>query len=828
MNRPNAFSPSRIALAIALSFMAAAQVAHAAPVGGAVAAGAATISATGATTTVVQTTPSAVLNWLSFGIAAGETVRFVQPGANSVALNRVTGPDPSAIFGTLSSNGKVFLVNPNGILFGAGASVNVGGLVASTLGIADADFMAGKYSFARAGTGSVVNEGSITAGDGGYVALLGAKVRNDGAIFARMGTIALAGGDAITLDMAGDKLLNVIVDKGAVNALVENGGVIRADGGQALLTAHAAGSLLSTVVNNTGVVQARTIENREGRIILLGDMQSGTVNVGGTLDASAPETGRGGFIETSAATVKISPEATITTAAAGGLTGTWLIDPADFTISGAGDITGAALSNSLVSSNVTIQSSQGINGTNGDIFVNDVISWTAVPGTSPTTLTLNAVRDVIVTVGSKITAVDGNIEICCGRDITINAAMSATRGSILLSAGRNLTSASAITVTNGNLTMCAANDVNVSGAITLTNGTSDPLRSLGLQRGLVFSAGNGGTGDGTVKLTGAPGSITVTGANATDAPVNIYYNPSSYATPTDYLASGKFVLTIPDTLHQHMLVFADGGTKEFDGTTSVTLSGLKGSPAGVTLVASPAAQASFDSSAVGTNKQITYSGYTLSGPNAASYALATACCGPAVARSTGTITAAAPPPAPTPAPPAPTPSPAPTPAPTQAPAPTPAPTSAPAPTPAPTSAPAPAPTTAPAPAPTTAPAPAPAPTSAPVPTPAPTSAPAPAPAPTSAPAPTPAPAPTSAPVPVPIVITPVVDDSVPLMQTFFPVPLIPQISTRPLLDVVQPVQPEVAMLVLPEVVAAPVVMVPAPVVQPPYIAPDRPPKPYRN
>ncbi|MES2785201.1 MAG: filamentous hemagglutinin N-terminal domain-containing protein [Pseudomonadota bacterium] len=821
MSRPNTFSRSRIAVAIAVSFMAAAQGTHAAPVGGSVAAGGATISTSGATTTIQQSTPSAVLNWLSFGIAAGETVRFVQPGASSVALNRVLGPDPSSIFGTLSANGKVFLVNPNGVLFGAGASVNVGGLVASTQGIADADFMAGKYSFSGAGRGAVVNEGSISASDGGYVALLGARVRNDGAIFARMGTIALVGGDAVTLDMAGDRLLNVIVDKGTVNALVENGGVIRADGGQALLTTHGAGNLLSTVVNNTGVIQARTIENREGRIILLGDMQSGTTHVAGTLDASAPVTGHGGFIETSAATVKISPAARITTAAAAGSTGTWLIDPADFTIGAAGDITGAALSTSLVSNNVTIESAQGRSGTNGDIFVNDVISWTAVPGTRPTTLTMNAVRDVIVRSGSSITAVDGNIVICCGRDISINAAMSVTRGSILLSAGRNINSSAAITATNGNITMCAANDVNVSGAITLTNGASDSQRSLGLERGLVFSAGTGGTGSGTVNLNGAPGSITVTGANATDAPVNIYYNPTSYATPTDYLGTGKFVLSIPGTLHQHMLVFAEG-TKAFDGSTSVTLAGLKGSPAGVTLVASPGAQASFDSSTVGTNKQITYSGYTLSGPNADRYALATACCGPAVARSTGTITAAAPAPAPTPAPPAPTPapSPAPTPAPTQPPAPAPTSPPAPAPTPAPTSAPAPAPTSPPAPAPT------PAPTSAPAPAPTSPPAPAPTPAPTSAPAP----APTSAPAPIPVpIIPPVVDNSVPVIQTFFPIPVVPVVSSKLLLKVVPPAQPELAMLVVPEVVVpAPVVLVPAPVVQPPYVAPEMPPKPYRN
>ena len=150
------------------------------------------------------------------------------------------------------------------------------------------------------------------------MALLGANVSNEGVISARLGTVALAAGNAITLDVAGDGLLNVTVNQGAVNALVQNGGLIQADGGQVLLTAQAAGNLLQSAVNNTGVIQAQTIENHNGTIKLLGDMQSGTVNVGGTLDASAPNGGNGGFIETSAAHVKLADNAIVTTRAAQG------------------------------------------------------------------------------------------------------------------------------------------------------------------------------------------------------------------------------------------------------------------------------------------------------------------------------------------------------------------------------------------------------------------------------------------------------------------------------------------------------------------------------
>src|SRR5450830_264036 len=326
--------------------------AYALPVGGVVAAGGASISSGAGSTTITQSTQNAAINWQSFNIGQTEAVRFVQPSISSVALNRVLGSDPSSILGTLSANGKVFLVNPNGILFGKGASVNVGGLVASTLNITDSDFMAGSYKFSGSGSGTVLNQGTINA-DGGYVALLGANVGNDGIISAKLGTVALAAGNAVTLDVAGDGLLNVTVNQGAVNALVQNGGLIQADGGQVLLTAQAAGSLLQSAVNNTGVIQAQTLENHNGTIKLMGDMQSGTVNVGGRLDASAPNGGDGGFIETSAARVKVADSAIVTTQSAQGKTGTWLIDPQDFTIAApsvGSDIAGTTLSAQLVSS----------------------------------------------------------------------------------------------------------------------------------------------------------------------------------------------------------------------------------------------------------------------------------------------------------------------------------------------------------------------------------------------------------------------------------------------------------------------------------------------
>lgn len=635
----------RLAGLVMLGVAASSAHAQTLPTNGSVTSGAATISTGGQTLTINQTSQQAAINWQSFSIGADNAVVFVQPNSNSVALNRVLGPDPSMILGSLQANGKVFLVNPNGVLFGQGASVNVGGLVASTLGLSDADFLAGDYAFTGSG-GSVVNQGAINA-DGGYVALLGASVSNQGTIQANLGTIALASGEAITLDVAGDGLLNLAIDKGAVNALVENGGLLRANGGQVLMTAQAAGSLLRTVVNNSGIIEARTLQNRQGAIYLLGDMQSGTMSVSGVLDASAPDGGNGGFVETSAARVDILEGAKITTAAPFGVTGTWLIDPADFIVGDGGNISGTTLSAQLVTSSVvisTIPAEGDTTGGNGDIIVNDAIAWTA--SGDPTTLTMNAFRDVVI--NAPISATKGNIVACCGRDVLVNAALTTVNGSILLDAGRDVRVFHAITTTDGNIALCAGHDVQIDAAVTLTRGSTIPAESLGLPVGLTLIAGAAGTGPGVGGGTiifaplAPPTTVTV-------APVRINYNPVSYAAPTDF--SINFVLTEGAALTQRMLLFP-AGDKIFDGTNDVVLSGfntnaVSGEPAGVTLVAGPDATATFDSSAVGSQVGITYSGYSLTGANADQYALAGSCC-TAGNRTTGSITAADTPPVVTP------------------------------------------------------------------------------------------------------------------------------------------------------------------------------------
>jgi filamentous hemagglutinin family protein len=380
--------------------------AQAGPNGGQVSAGAGTIAQAGTTTTINQSSQNLAINWQGFSIAANEAVRFNQPNASAVALNRVIGQNPSQILGALSANGQVFVVNPNGVLFGATAQVNVGGLVASTLGLSDADLMANRYTFngiTGLPNGSVVNQGAITAAQGGYIALLAPEVRNEGVISANLGTALLAAGNKVTVNLNNGSLLSYAIDQGAINALADNKQLIQADGGQVFMGAKAANALTTAVVNNTGVLQARTAQNVGGVIKLMGDMETGTVNVGGTLDASAPAGGNGGFVETSAAHVKIANGVKVTTLASNGLNGTWLIDPVDFTIAATGgDMTGAAATTALTTGNLFILSSQGtVGGTAGDINVNDAVSWStnSLVLTAQNNININAVMTATGTAG---------------------------------------------------------------------------------------------------------------------------------------------------------------------------------------------------------------------------------------------------------------------------------------------------------------------------------------------------------------------------------------------------------------------------------------------
>ncbi len=253
------------------------------PIEGVVAAGQATISTPSATAMLIeQTSKSAIINWRSFGIERGEALNIAQPNTRSILLNRITGNNPSEIFGTLSANGRIFLVNPNGILFAPGTSVNAGGLVASTLAISDSDFLSEKFSFNSNGAAaSVVNEGEI---NGECIALLGeSAVTNSGTLVTTRGTTGMAAGEKITLNIDPAGLIALKVDKSAWNARIKNSGVIDAKGGTVVITTLAAGELLSSVVNNSGKIGATRMTERDGSIVIEG----GSIINTGSFTASA-------------------------------------------------------------------------------------------------------------------------------------------------------------------------------------------------------------------------------------------------------------------------------------------------------------------------------------------------------------------------------------------------------------------------------------------------------------------------------------------------------------------------------------------------------------
>ena len=265
--------------------------AYALPEGGQVAAGQAAITTAGSTMTIAQQTAQAIINWQNFGIGNGEAVHINQPNSQAILLNRVIGSNPSEIFGQLTANGQVILVNPNGVFFRPGSSVDVGGLTASTLNIANEDFLKGQLRFAGDSQNPVINAGSINA-QNGYVNLLAKEVVNEGIIAAQTGSVNLAAGSGMSLDYNGDGKMTVAVTDGAYQSAVANKKLIQADGGLVVMTASGKDALMDSAVNNSGMIQANTLGEATGQISLTGDNIATT----GTISADGGSNGHGGTL----------------------------------------------------------------------------------------------------------------------------------------------------------------------------------------------------------------------------------------------------------------------------------------------------------------------------------------------------------------------------------------------------------------------------------------------------------------------------------------------------------------------------------------------------
>ncbi len=260
------------------------------PQGGSVAAGHAMIGApSNNSLTVNQSSQNAVINWNSFSIGRPNTVTYHQPNPSSATLNRVTGNTPSSIAGRLNANGQIYLVNPNGVAITKTGVVNVGGgFVGSTLGTDDSDFMNGKRKFKGNGhSASVSNAGRITAGKGGFVALIGGTVSNSGTIRVPLGKVGLGSGESVTLDVNGDGFMQVAVPTASKAAdgkgQVDVSGRVSAAGGTIELQAATVKQAIRNTVNVSGTLSARSLSGHSGSIVLGG----GAVNVSGRLDVSA-------------------------------------------------------------------------------------------------------------------------------------------------------------------------------------------------------------------------------------------------------------------------------------------------------------------------------------------------------------------------------------------------------------------------------------------------------------------------------------------------------------------------------------------------------------
>src|SRR5574344_1129739 len=453
-NYKNSFSilkGGKISLVVS-SFLAGTTLSFAAPSGGVVTSGSANISQNGKVTDITQTTQKASINWNKFNIASDETVNFKQPNSSSITLNRVVGNEKSIINGALNANGQVWIINSNGVLFGKGATINTSGLLATTKDISDADFQAGNNNFKGNSKESVINLGTIDVINSGSVILAANEVRNEGTIKAIKGKIHLVGANEYSVNLNGNSLVNLTVNKGVLDSLVKNSGTIISNGGEVYLTTNAVNELLKGVVNNTGVIEANSLAGITGHVELFA--HGGTANVAGTINATD------GFVETSGDKVKIDDSFKVKA-------DKWLIDPTDFTIAASGgDMIGATLSSNLATANVKIESVTGTINTDGkgDIYVNDTISWS-----SDKKLTLNAQNDIFINKDITSSHADGKLELLYGQKAvaTGNTADYYINAPVNLKAGDNFITKLG---SNGNaITWTVVTDAAAMQAMTLEN-----------------------------------------------------------------------------------------------------------------------------------------------------------------------------------------------------------------------------------------------------------------------------------------------------------------------------------------------------------------------
>ncbi|XOB62033.1 YDG domain-containing protein [Campylobacterota bacterium DY0563] len=379
-NRFRILKGGKISLIIS-ALLGSVTLCFAAPSAGVVTSGTASINQSGNTTNINQSTSKASINWNKFNIASHETVNFNQPNVNSITLNRVIGSERSIIDGALNANGQVWILNSNGVLFGKDASINTSGILATTKDISDANFQSGNYSFSGDSTESVINQGTIKVKNNAYVIFASNEAKNSGVIEAIKGRVQLTGADEYTINLNGNSIVDLVVDKGILDALVENSGTILANGGEIFLTTNAVNELLRGVVNNTGIIEANSLDGISGHVELYA--HGGTANIDGNIKA------KGGFVETSGKELSVASTTSIETSK-------WLLNSQSNIIINSGNAIANIIQNALVSADVEIQT--------GYISIWDDIIWSEA---TKLTLTADSTIELVSTIENTNTTYGG-------------------------------------------------------------------------------------------------------------------------------------------------------------------------------------------------------------------------------------------------------------------------------------------------------------------------------------------------------------------------------------------------------------------------------------
>lgn len=584
------------------------------PSGGTIRSGNGSIVEQGQTMTVQQNSNRMAIDWTQFNIAKNETIRYAQPDKNAVALNRVTGGQQSLIEGNLNANGHVFLVNPNGVVFGKNASVDVGGLVASTARLADDTmnhFGSSQDSLNLAvdneNNAAVINEGIIRA-QGGLVALHASNVENSGTITDDGGTVALTAAKNLNLSSDADGKLIFTVDGTMARAQSLNSSTLKADGGYVVMTAKSAGDVLSTVVNNSGTIEAKTLRKNEKGQILLDGGDNGQVEVSGTLDASGTEEGQdagsikaigqktivhdgtqllargnvnGGTIETSGDVLNLGNSLNIDAKGITGKAGEWLLDPLDVIIA---DNDPTTTSNYENSEKKTAADSDFTNGS-ASIGYNDPDATTANASSvnSAVTWISTDMVEKMLNAGTNVTiqaaATNGSANIIVKNDIDKTAGDDAT---FTLDAMRNITINGKLTSTAGklNVVLNADSDGDQIGAVIInadidTNGGSFTSASGGTVKYTSDSANTKGYGKG--KLTG--------NTDPTGHTVGTYFGHVDSSGTADGAKDDRLIKTSGGkiTLNGEVAIGLNGGTLTLDSTNAdgekgdITVTGISNS-----------------------------------------------------------------------------------------------------------------------------------------------------------------------------------------------------------------------------------------------------------